>query len=49
MKRAIIIGSTGATGMQLVKQLLNNDNWEKITTISRKPILIKKLHLNTLF
>ena len=38
-KKALIIGSTGATGSQLLRLLLESDNWEKITTISRKPVL----------
>ena len=38
-KKALIIGSTGATGAQLLSLLLCSDNWEKITTISRKPVL----------
>ena len=38
-KRALVIGATGATGAQLLSLLLESDNWEKITTISRKPVL----------
>ena len=38
-RKAIIIGATGATGAQLLKLLLKSDNWDNITTISRKPIL----------
>ena len=37
--RGIIIGATGATGSKLVKLLLKSDKWEKVTTISRKPVL----------
>ncbi len=44
MKRAIIIGGTGATGKQLVKQLLNNDKWKKITSIGRTSVLDGKKH-----
>ena len=36
--RGIIVGATGATGSKLVKLLLESDKWEKITTISRKPV-----------
>ena len=38
-KKAIIIGGTGATGKHLVHQLLNNKNWDKVTTIGRMPAL----------
>tara|TARA_B100001121_G_scaffold160172_1_gene139864 strand:+ start:262 stop:984 length:723 start_codon:yes stop_codon:yes gene_type:complete len=38
-RRALVIGATGATGAQLLSLLLESDNWEKITTISRKPVL----------
>ncbi len=37
--RGIIVGATGATGSKLVKLLLESDKWEKITTVSRKPVL----------
>ena len=43
-KKALIIGSTGATGSQLLRLLLESDNWEKITTISRKPVMNGKNH-----
>jgi len=42
--RGIIVGATGATGAKLVKLLLESDKWEKITTISRKPVLEGKSH-----
>jgi oxidoreductase len=38
-KRGIIIGATGATGSKLVKLLLDSDRLEKVTTISRRPVL----------
>ncbi len=38
-KNAVIIGATGATGTQLLSLLLESDNWDKITTITRKPVL----------
>ena len=38
-KKALIIGATGATGAQLLNLLLKSDNWDKITTITRKPVL----------
>ena len=43
-KRAMIIGATGATGAQLLNLLLKSDDWEKITTISRKPVLNGENH-----
>ncbi len=43
-KKALIIGATGATGTQLLNLLLNSDTWEKITTISRKPVLNGENH-----
>ena len=39
LKKAIIIGGTGATGQQLIKQLLINNKWGQITSIGRKSIL----------
>ena len=42
--RGIIVGATGATGSKLVKLLLESDKWEKITTISRKPVLDGNSH-----
>ena len=41
-KKAIIIGATGATGAKLVRLLLDSDNWDKVTTISRRPVLEEK-------
>ena len=42
--RGIIVGATGATGSKLVKLLLKSDKWEKITTVSRKPVLEGNIH-----
>ena len=44
IKKAVVIGGTGATGQQLIKQLLENDNWGQITSIGRKPVLNGKSH-----
>jgi len=44
IKKAVVIGGTGATGQQLIKQLLENDKWGKITSIGRKPVLNGKRH-----
>ena len=43
-KKALIIGATGATGTQLLSMLVESDNWDKITTITRKPVLFSKNH-----
>ena len=37
-KKAIIIGATGATGKQLLKQLLDSNYWDGITVITRRPV-----------
>ncbi len=39
MFKAIVIGGTGATGKQLLNQLLQNQNCELVTSIGRKPVL----------
>ena len=44
MKKAIVIGGTGATGRKLIKQLLISDKWEQITSIGRKPVLNGQSH-----
>jgi uncharacterized protein YbjT (DUF2867 family) len=36
MKTAIILGATGLTGTELLKQLLNDDQYQKIILFSRK-------------
>jgi len=38
MFKAIIIGGTGATGTQLLNQLMQNQNCELVTSIGRKPV-----------
>ena len=38
MFKAIIIGGTGATGKQLLNQLMQNQNCELVTSIGRKPV-----------
>jgi len=43
-KQAIVIGGTGATGRQLIKQLLADDKWGQITSIGRKPVLDGEKH-----
>ena len=39
MFKAIIIGGTGATGKQLLFQLIRNQNCELVTSIGRSPVL----------
>ena len=43
-KKAVMIGATGATGKQLLRQLIDSDQWVKITSVSRKPVLNGKGH-----
>jgi len=42
MFKAIIIGGTGATGNQLISQLIKNKNCELVTSISRRQVLAGK-------
>jgi len=37
---ALVLGSTGATGQELVKLLLNNSNFSKVSVFVRRPISI---------
>jgi len=39
MKKALVIGGTGATGRQLVQQLLSSAEFQKVTSIGRRPVL----------
>ena len=39
MKKAVVIGGTGATGRQLVQHLLSSVDFQKVTTIGRRPVL----------
>ncbi|MBB6004722.1 oxidoreductase [Arcicella rosea] len=41
MKTAIIIGATGLVGSTLVKQILDNPNYSKVTLLLRKPLDIQ--------
>ena len=43
-KKAVLIGATGATGKQLLRQLLDSDQWERVTSVSRRPVLNGKGH-----
>ena len=39
MFKAIIIGGTGATGKQLLNQLIRNQNCDLVTSLGRRPVL----------
>ncbi len=39
MFKAIVIGGTGATGRQLIRQLVENENCQSVTSIGRRPVL----------
>ena len=43
---AIIVGATGATGQELVKQLLNDPNFKNVTVFIRKKNKIKTQQAN---
>ena len=45
---ALVLGATGATGQELVRQLLRNSNFDKVTIFTRKtiPVEHKKLIKN---
>eukprot|EP00121_Abeoforma_whisleri_P012827 Awhi_evm1s11839 len=35
---ALVAGATGATGSQILKQLLESDEWSKVYTIGRREV-----------
>ena len=39
MKKAVVIGGTGATGRKLVQQLLSSAEFQTVTSIGRRPVL----------
>ena len=39
MKKAVVIGGTGATGRQLIQQLIKSDDFQTITSIGRRSVL----------
>ena len=43
---AIVLGATGATGQELVKQLLYNSNFSEISVFTRKTFSIDHEKLN---
>jgi dTDP-4-dehydrorhamnose reductase len=44
--KALVIGATGATGKDLVQQLLNDKDFEAVDIFVRKPIDIQNDKLN---
>ncbi len=44
--KALVIGATGATGKDLVNQLLNDQDFEEVDVFVRKPIQIQNNKLN---
>lgn len=45
--KALVIGATGATGKDLVKQLLNDKDFEQVDVFVRKPLNIENEKLKT--
>ena len=45
--KALVIGATGATGRDLVKQLLNDNDFEQVDVFVRKPLNIQNEKLKT--
>ncbi|MCI3936035.1 NAD(P)H-binding protein [Chryseobacterium aahli] len=45
--KALVIGATGATGRDLVKQLLNDNDFEQVDVFVRKPLTIQNEKLKT--
>eukprot|EP00039_Didymoeca_costata_P020137 m.340194 g.340194 ORF g.340194 m.340194 type:complete len:268 (+) comp19178_c0_seq1:406-1209(+) len=45
-RAAIVIGATGATGSQVLAQLLDSDEWGKVTTFGRRELDVKHSKLN---
>ncbi|OUW62148.1 MAG: hypothetical protein CBD58_02240 [bacterium TMED198] len=41
---AIVIGGTGATGKQLIKQLLLSNDFNRVTSVGRRPVIGAKKH-----
>ena len=48
MKRAWVLGATGATGTALVEQLLGNDEYSEVHVFVRRPLQLQhaKLHVH---
>ncbi|GIR89162.1 MAG: hypothetical protein CM15mP87_06540 [Candidatus Neomarinimicrobiota bacterium] len=39
MKKAVVIGGTGATGRQLIQQLIKSDDYQTVISIGRRSVL----------
>ena len=48
MKRAILFGASGFVGSNLLDELLNNSDYEKVTIVVRKKLTISHPTLITL-
>ena len=48
MKKAILFGSSGFVGSYLLDELLNNNNYEQVTVVVRKNLIINHPKLKTL-
>ena len=48
MKRAWVLGATGATGAALVEQLLGSDEYSEVHVFVRRPLQLQhaKLHVH---
>src|SRR3954466_11661108 len=48
MKKAIVFGATGFIGSHLLRDLLDNPNYEQVIAVTRKPLALSHPRLNTL-
>ncbi|WP_223598792.1 NAD(P)H-binding protein [Chryseobacterium sp. GVT01B] len=46
--KAILIGASGATGKELLNRLLNNDAFDEVVALVRKPLPVKNQKLQTI-
>jgi uncharacterized protein YbjT (DUF2867 family) len=46
---ALVIGATGATGTELVKQLIDDNRYTSVVVFSRRPLLVTHTNLTTIF
>lgn len=48
MKKAIVFGATGFIGSHLLRELLNSPDYERVITVTRKPLALSHPKLTTL-
>ena len=48
MKKAIVFGATGFIGSHLLRDLLNNPDYEQVIAVTRKPLALNHARLTTL-